>query len=491
MLSEAKRELLERRLRGEHTAPRPRAPRPDGPIPVSYVQERMWFLAQLNPGATEYNTSVPIPFDEAVDVPALTASLTALVERHEALRTRLVGDEAGVPHQVIDPPAPFPLRHADVADQADPEHAAHALVAEETWRPFDLAAGPLIRGLLIRIADDRYLLGLMIHHAATDEWSNRIITSDLRALYAAARSGTPCPLPPLPIQYADYAIRQRQALTPDVLERQLGYWRELLADPPVLELPTDHPRPANRDHRGAARRFEVPAHVVTGLRDLARRHEATMFMTLLAAYGTFLHRRTGQDDLLIGTPIADRDEADAETIVGCLVNTMALRFTFGDDPTFAELLQRVRAQALASYAYQDTPFGSLVEELVRDRDLSQPPLVQTFFNYYTHDAAQGERVAMNDSDDRKIVDALVEGLSVDWDLRLIFVETATGLNGALEYSTSVFEHDTISRVTGHVLTLLEGVVANPDLPVSQLPLLSPAELPQATTPTEFPAVGGV
>ncbi|WP_239166994.1 condensation domain-containing protein, partial [Actinoplanes italicus] len=470
MLSEAKRELLERRLRGEHVAPRTRTQRPDGPIPVSYVQERMWFLAQLHPGATEYNTSVPVPFDEAVDVPALTAALGALVERHEALRTRLVGDASGVPHQVIDPPAEFPLREVDVSDRPDPEHAAHALVAEETWQPFDLEKGPLFRGVLIRIAADRFLLGLMIHHAVTDEWSNRIITADLRALYAAFRAGDPSPLPPLATQYADYAIRQRAALTPEVLENQLGYWRELLADPPVLALPTDRSRPVDRDHRGAARRFTLPDHVASGLRELARRHDATMFMTLLAVYGVVLHRRTGQDDLLIGTPIADRDEADAETIVGCLVNTMALRFRFDDDPTFAELLQRTRAQALTSYAYQDTPFGSLVEELVRERDRSQPPLVQTFFNYYTHDGSQGERVALNEGDDRRITDALVEGLSVDWDLRLIFAETPSGLNGAVEYSTAVFDHDTITRVVGHVQTLLESIVADADLPVSQLPL---------------------
>ncbi|WP_345144881.1 amino acid adenylation domain-containing protein, partial [Dactylosporangium darangshiense] len=441
-------------------------------LPLSFAQQRLWFVAQLDPESTEYNNPTAISFNGSIDVTALTDALSAIVERHEVLRTRLVVDADGVPHQVIDPPGPFRLSTVDVSDQADPQRACRDLVGRDAAVPFDLAAGPLIRATLVRLADEHHVLALCLHHVVSDEWSAKIFDRELSELYHSYRAGLASPLAPLPVQYADYAVWQRNWLTGAVLDAQLDFWRTQLADPPVLELPTDRPHPPVRDTAGAALDFAVPAELAAALRALSRRNGVTTFMTLVAAYTALLHRYTGQDDLLIGTPIANRTQAGTEPLIGFFVNTLVLRARLDGDPTFAEVLARTRATALDAYGHQDLPFERLVDELVRDRDRSRTPLIQTLFNYFTPDETPAQLQAPSaDAPPR-------EGVVAPFDLRLIFAETRDGLIGAIEYPTALFDHATIQRMAAHLLLLLESIAADPDRPISQLDVLTPAERTQ-------------
>ncbi|MFD0586356.1 condensation domain-containing protein [Dactylosporangium darangshiense] len=332
------------------------------PLPLSYAQQRLWFLAQLDPDSTEYHFLVRIPLPAPVDVSALNAALSTIVERHEVLRTRFVADADGVPRQVIDPPTAIALSTVDISGARD-----------ETRVPFVLADGPLLRAALVRVADDQHVLALCMHHAIFDQWSTRLFERELATLYAAYRDGRPDPLPPLPIQYADYAAWQRAWFAGPVRQAQLDYWLGRLASPPVLELPTDRPRARVRSTAGAILDFTVAAETAAALRDLSRRHATTMFMTVLAAYAVLLHRHTGQGDLLVGTPIANRNQAGTDDLIGFFINNLVLRIDLSDDPTVGELLRRVRVTALEAYTHQDLPFEELVDELVHDRDRSRTP----------------------------------------------------------------------------------------------------------------------
>ena len=313
----------------------------------------------------------------------LGAALSAITARHEVLRTRLAAGPDGVPYQVIDPPSRFPLPVADVSGAADPRRAAGVLVAADAVAPFDLAAGPVIRACLARMAPDEHVLVLSVHHAVFDEWSAQILRRELAALYQAARAGDPDPLPALPVQYADFAVWQRAWLTADVLEGQLDYWREQLAGLPVLDLPTDRPRPPVRSTAGAETGLAVPARTAQGLRGVAQRGGASMFMTVLAGFAVLLGRYTGLDDVVVGTPVANRDRAETEDLIGYFLNTLVMRADLSGDPSFTELLGRVRAMALGAYAHQDLPFEQLVDELVTERDRSRTPLFQVMFTCTT------------------------------------------------------------------------------------------------------------
>ncbi|MFG1690509.1 amino acid adenylation domain-containing protein, partial [Nonomuraea sp. NPDC049269] len=441
----------------------------DQPLPLSFAQQRLWFLAQFDPDSTEHNTPTPIPLPGELDIPALRAALTALTERHEVLRTRLVADADGIPHQIIDPPTDFDLPVIEVAS----EHEAQALIAADAATPFDLAAGPLLRGSLIRISDQEHILALCMHHVISDEWSAKIFHRELLALYEAFQAGRPSPLVPLPVQYADFAVWQRSWLTGETLEEQLGYWRRRLAQPPVLDLPTDRPRAAIRDTAGAALDFHISPEVAEGLRALSRRSGTTMFMTLLAAYSALLGRYTRQDDLLVGTPVANRNQAETEDLIGFFVNTLVLRTDLSGDPTFTELLHRVRATALEAYGHQDLPFEQLVDELGIDRDRSRTPLFQTLFNYFAIDdpTAQELQEATAGGGQQARV-----GILAQTDLRMIFAEGSDNLSATIEYSTALFDQATIERLIGHLNMLLAAVTTDPDRPLSALPILTPAEL---------------
>ncbi|MFD8820681.1 condensation domain-containing protein, partial [Streptomyces sp. NPDC059627] len=314
----------------------------DRPLPLSFAQQRLWFLDRLEPGSSEYVVRMSVLWDTHVDVAALGAALDAVVARHEVLRTRLVAAADGVAYQVIDPPRPVPLPVVDVSDTADPTAAARALTTLDAATPFDLAAEPLIRARLIRLGETGHLLALTMHHVVFDDWSERVLRRELLASYDALRTGQPDPLPPLAAQYADYAAWQRSWLTGHVLEQQLAYWKDRLTGAPTLELPTDRPRPPARSTESAAVPFAVPADVVDGLREAARNGAATMFMALLAGFSVLLGRYCDTDDVVVGTPVADRSRAETENLIGFFLNTLVMRTDLSGDPTFAEVLARVR-----------------------------------------------------------------------------------------------------------------------------------------------------
>ncbi|MET7339613.1 condensation domain-containing protein, partial [Nonomuraea sp. NPDC005650] len=433
----------------------------DRPLPLSFAQQRLWFLAQLDPGSVEYNMPSAIPLPGDLDLPALCDALTALIERHEVLRTRLVADADGVPHQIIDPPTGFDLPVVKVAD----EQEARALIAADATTPFDLAAGPLLRGKLIRLADDLHILALCMHHVICDEWSAKIFQQELMALYGAFRAGRTSPLKPLTVQYADFAVWQRGWLTGQVLNEQLTYWREQLAHPPVMELPTDRPRPPVRATAGAGISFRIEAETARRLQELTRQSGGTMFMTLFAAFSALLGKYSAQNDVLVGTPVANRNQADAEDLIGFFVNTLVLRTDLSGDPTFTELLARVRTTALNAFTHQDLPFEQLVDELGVDRDRSRTPLFETLFNY----TAEFDGVQISEN-------AALEQVAVKFDLVLSMVGAGDrDLAGSVQYSTALYDRSTIERLVGHLRVLLDAVAADPDLRLSALPVLTAAE----------------
>ena len=472
-------------------------------LPLSFAQQRLWFVAQLEPDSVEYNVPMPmpVPLGGALDVAALGAALGGVVGRHEVLRTRLVAGNDGVPCQVIDAPALFWLPVADVSGAADPSAAARELVAADAVAPFDLAAGPLIRGCLIRVAAGEHVLALCAHHVVFDEWSGGIFERELAALYEAFGAGGPDPLPALPVQYADFAVWQRGWLTAEVLEGQLAYWRGQLAGAPVLELPADRPRPAIRSTAGAIVEFTVPAEIVAGLQTMARDSGATMFMVSFAAFAVLLGRYSGLDDVVMGTPIAGRNRAEAEGLIGFFVNDLVLRADLSGDPSFTELLGRVRRTALDAYAHQDLPFEQLVDELVTDRDRSRTPLFQVFFNYAAADPARGASGPAEDSDGdggapAGMTDTRAGTPPARFDMTLKLAEVGGELAGAVQYSTALFDAARIERMAGHLVTVLEAAAANAVRPLSRLPLLPPGERDLLVrewndTTAPVPAVGGV
>ncbi|MCW6011061.1 amino acid adenylation domain-containing protein [Micromonospora sp. CPCC 205371] len=433
----------------------------DRPLPLSFGQQRMWFLDRLEPGSTDFNVPMHIRWRGHLDTGALERALDTLVLRHEVLRTRLMTGVDGTAVQVVDPPGRLVLPLVDVSGAPDPETAGRDLVALDAVAPFDLAEGPLMRAVLIRQAADEHVLALTLHHVVSDEWSAAILRRELTALYGGAA------LPPLPVQYADFAVWQREWLAGEVLDGQLSYWRERLAGLPVLELPTDRPRPAVRSSAGAVVGFEIPVSTVEGLRALSRDSGATMFMTLLAGWSLLLSRYCGTDDVVVGTPVAGRNRAEIEGLIGFFVNTLVMRTDLSGDPAFGELLSRVRRTALDAYAHQDLPFEQLVDALVTKRDRSRSPLFQVLFNYFTDedDHGPGEGDAPGDGSD----------VVTQFDLRLVLVDDGTRLTGGIEYSTALFDASTVRRVADHLATLLGAVAADASLPASRVPLLAEPE----------------
>ena len=474
-LSEAKRALLEQRLRGNSAgAPPPvtipRRPRHDSAV-LSFAQQRLWFLDQLEPGSPFYSIPVAFHLRGPLDAGALEQSLNAVVQRHEVLRTTFVSIE-GQPHQVIAPTltAPLPLVDLRDVDEAEREREVVRLVEAAARQPFDLARGPLLRAQLLRLAPEVHTFALIIHHSVCDEWALGILFRELSAFYNAAVSGQTATLPELPIQYADFAAWQQEQLQGATLERQLAYWRERLHGPlPVLELPTDQPRPARQTFRGTRLLFEVPADIAEGLQALSRREGATLFMTLMAAFQTMLARYSGQSDISVGTPVAGRSRIEIEDQIGLFFNTLVLRADLSGDPTFRALLGQVREAALGAYAHQDLPFEKLVEELQPERDPGRNPIFQVLFDLHNVGVAE-----------LQLVQITARSFEIDsgtskFDLSLVIAEQADGLAGALTYNTDLFEHNTIARMAGHLQTLLASIVANPDQRIGALQLLTAAE----------------
>ncbi|MFJ9373222.1 amino acid adenylation domain-containing protein [Streptomyces sp. NPDC101455] len=469
----------------------------DGELPLSFAQQRLWFLDRLEPGSLEYSLPMRVRMGPDLDVPALQDALSRIVSRHEVLRTRLVAGPDGVAYQLIDPPSVFPLPLIDVSTEGDPLHAAGKLVAADEATPFDLADGPLIRAMLIRVALDEHVLALSMHHVVSDEWSTRIFQRELAHLYDELRAGRTPSLPALAVQYADFAVWQRQWLTGDVLDRQLSYWRDQLSGTPVLELPSDRPRPAVWSPAGAYTRFTVAAETTESLRALSRRGGTTMFMTLLAAFDVLLSRYAGTDDVVVGTPVANRNRAETEELIGFFVNTLVMRADLSGDPTFTELLGRVRSMALDAYAHQDLPFEQLVDELVVERDRSRSPLFQVLFNYFTED---GQAPADDDLDGGPDTDSFLgdtgSGMTTRFDLRLVLTDAGGALNGQIEYSTALFDPGTVERMAAHLGTLLSAVARDAEQRLGELPLLDGPTHDVLVrgwndTAQDLPAVGGV
>ncbi|MCP4659291.1 MAG: amino acid adenylation domain-containing protein, partial [bacterium] len=435
----------------------------EGRLPVSFAQQRLWFLDRLQPGSALYNIPLVFHLRGALDRVALTRALDEIVRRHQVLRTRFATVD-GEPVQIIAPASRLPLPMVDLTAIADRERVAEGLSVgrREARRPFDLARGPVLRAALLRWAAHEHHLLLTVHHVAFDGWSVGVLLRDLEALYQG--SSPPAP----PVQYADFAHWQRQWLTGEVLAAQLAYWRAQLSGLGVLELPGDRPRPPVQSYRGAVELGRLPA---TGAVDeLGRRHGGTLFMTLLAAFQVLLARYTGLRDLAVGAPVANRDRAELEGLVGLFVNTLVLPGDLGGDPAFDELLARVRATALAAYSHQDLPFEQLVEELRPQRDLSQNPLVQVLF-IVQEAPAPSEEIGPG-------IEIRLETLATGtakFDLTLALAPGEEALWCEAEYSTDLFDRTTIRRLIGHFRTLLETVAADPSRRLSELPLLSAAE----------------
>jgi len=446
----------------------------DGDLPLSFAQQRLWFLDQLAPGNLFYNIPMAVRLKGRLDVAALERSLNEIVRRHEPLRTTFE-TVRGKPVQVIAPELILPLPVVDLTDlpEAEREVEAQRRAQEEVRQPFDLAEGPLLRAQLLKLDEEDHVALLTMHHIVSDGWSMGVLVREIAALYGAFSAGKPSPLPDLPIQYADFAHWQREWLQGEVLETQLDHWKQQLSDsPPVLELPTDRPRPAVQTSQGATQSFTLPKGLSESLKTLGREERATLFMTLLAAFQSLLYRYTGQEDISIGTPIANRTRGEIEGLIGFFVNTLVMRTDFSGDPSFEELLARVREVALDAYAHQDLPFETLVEELQPQRDLSHTPLFQVMFVLDTAPMGTLELPGLT------LSPVEVSSGTATFDLTLSMTSGPAGLGGYVEYNTDLFDRATIERMVGHFQTLLEGIVTNPEQPISRLPILTEAEQQQ-------------
>ena len=442
--------------------------------PLSFAQERLWFLEQLQPGTSAYNVSSSVTFDGDLDVASLRGALDEIVRRHEMLRTRFAV-EAGRPVQVVEPPLPFPFEEVDLAGTPEEERIDRAehLAYDAAHLPFDLGSAPLVRALLVRLAERSFRLTVAMHHLATDGWSNEVILQEIAALYPARLEKRPSPLSELPVQYADYSLWQRGWLQGDALERQLGYWRTALSGaPPLLELPLDRPRPAVQRFDGKRERFEVSAPLADALRGLGRARGTTPFMTLLAAFDALLSRIANVDDVVVGTPIAGRNRREVESLVGFFVNTLALRTDLSGDPTFAELLARVRGTTLSAYAHQDVPFERIVEDLAPERSRAHSPIFQVHLVVDAPPAAAAAPLP------GLVIRPLGQALEISkFDLTLMVVDGGAGrpFYAQLRYNVELFEPATVARMGERFLRLLEQVSAAPEVPLSRVDLLLPAE----------------
>ena len=472
-LSPEKREALRRRLeaRGISRGESPIALRADRrTAPPSFAQERLLFLDQLEPGVASYNVPRAIRIRGSLDPLVLERALSEIVRRHESLRTRFHSEDGKLLGLVSEDS--FRLARIDLSSLPAPkrEEEARRLAAEEAERPFDLSSDSVLRATLVALGREDHVLLMTLHHIATDAWSTGVLFRELSALYGAFAAGLPSPLPEPPIQYGDFAAWQREWLSGEVLREQLSYWKaELAGAPPVLELPTDRPRPAVGTYRGASRTEQFPRELSDAFRELARREGVTLFMALVAVFDVLLARYTGQEDVVVGTPIANRGRRETEELIGFFINTLALRTSLSGDPTFRELFARVRATALGAYAHQDLPFEKLVEELRPQRDLARNPIFQVM-------------IALRNTPPQplSLPGLALESLDVrretsKFELALHFDESSDGLRCTVEYSTELFDEPTIARLTGHFRTLLTAAVADPEQRVAAAPLLTAGE----------------
>jgi amino acid adenylation domain-containing protein len=443
----------------------------DGRLPLSFAQQRLWFIDQLVPGTTAYNIPLVLRFRGPLDSSVLDRALGAIVRRHETLRT-VFTEVDGETIQIVQEGVPRPLVQVDLTglpeDVRQPE--ARRRAADLVDQPFDLARGPLFRAVLLRLAPLDHLGVLVVHHIVSDAWSSGVLLREMTALYQAFHQGLPFPLPELPIQYADFAAWQRRWLQGEVLESQLAYWRSHLADLPVLALPTDRPRPAVQSFRGRRLPFALPTEVLARHAARARPRGITSYMTLLTSLSALLHRITGQSGIVMGSPIANRNRLEIENLIGFFVNVLVLRTDVDGNPTFSALQERVRELALSAAVYQDLPFEKLVETLQPERDLSRSPLFQVVL------ALQNAAGTLLELPDVKVSEEPLESASAKFDLTFELIELPDdGIAGALEYNTDLFDPTTMIRLMGHFAELLRAAAETPDQPVLDLPVWPEAE----------------
>ena len=444
---------------------------PDQPeLPLSFAQERLWFLDQLDPGSALYNIPTAVRLSGALDIGALQAALASLVERHESLRARFI-TRAREPAILSDTTPDTAIRQLDIRQQDHTEQAA--TITKLCNEPFDLATGPLLRTFLLQTGDTEYILLIVVHHIVADGWSMGVLMREIAAFYARETGTDSATLPELAIQYADYAAWQRSKLDGAELERHISYWRDRLTGAPaVLELPSDRPRPATPSYRGAWASRVFPPALLRALEELARKQGNTLFMLLLAAFNVLMYRYTRQTDLVIGMPVAGRQRTETEGLIGLFVNSVIVRSELDDDMHFVSLLRQVKDTSLDALSYQALPFEKLVMELQPDRDASYAPLFQVMFNLQSREQELVPFAGL------EVSPVIAEPGTAKFDLNVLMEDREDGLAAWFEYSTDLFDASTIERMLGHFGRLLEAIVANPGAKISELELLAPAERTQ-------------
>ncbi|MFP2934370.1 condensation domain-containing protein, partial [Pyxidicoccus sp. 3LG] len=487
--------------RARHPPPRPPVPRaapvpgapppitraPRGrPLPLSFAQQRLWYLQQLDPTSVAYNNAPAFRMKGALDPRSLQAALNELVRRHEVLRTTYTLTDTGAV-QILHPTGGLPMPVEEVPGATPEEREAEMLrrCRAHSTVPFDLERGPVARALLLRLSAEEHVLSLVLHHAVSDGWCVLVIGHELPALYASFSAGLPSPLPELAVQYADFAVWQRQYLEGPVLDEQLGWWKEQLSGVPALELPTDRPRPAVQSPAGDIYRFDWPRELSEPLLALGRKEGATPFMVMMALYQTLLSRYAGQEDFAVGSPIAGRMRPEVEWLIGCFVNTLAFRTRLESNPSFRALVGRVRKQALSAYARQDAPFERIIEVLQLPRDLSRSPVFQAILNVLNTPEVDPSTQPMG------LSTVEVPTGTSKFDLGLEVWERRDGMSLRVEYSTNLFDRPTVERMMRHLGVLARAVAESPDTPLALLPLLTNDERRQVLvewndTASEYP-----
>jgi amino acid adenylation domain-containing protein len=457
----------------------------DKPIPLSFTQQRLWFIDRMAPGGSAYNIPASVRIQGSLDLAVLGRVLQEIVSRHESLRTRIQVVE-GEPRQAIEDKIAVPLTVIDLSSHQEEEReaAARSLARAEIQKPFDLLRGPLIRGCLLKLDEQDHVV-MTMHHIVSDGWSLGIFIREVSALYKAFSAGVPSPLPELPIQYADYSVWQRQWISGEVLEQQLNYWKKQLAEVSVLDLPTDFSRPSLQSQRGDNIEFSVPVDLTVKLKQLCLQHGTTLYMTLLAAFQTLMSRYSQQQDIAIGSPIAGRRRTETESLIGFFVNTLVLRTDLSGAPGFTTLLQRVKKSTLEAYAHQDVPFEKLVEVLSPERDLSRSPLFQAMF------ALQNAPYSTLELGSATLERFDVRTVAAQFDLTVAMAEMADGMQCSIEYCTDLFKAATITRWIEQFKVLLRGIVADPEQSIAAVSLLSSSERRQLLdewnrTETDYP-----
>jgi amino acid adenylation domain-containing protein len=456
--------------------------------PLSFAQQRLWFLNQYEPDSSAYTIVDTREFSFDLDIPAFEASITEIVRRHSALRTIFQTDDTNQPIQIILPPTSFKLQVIDLEEvpAEDKEEEAQKRVTQQTQIPFDLSSGPLFRIVLFHLEPERHWLLLIFHHIISDGWSTGLFLNELQILYEAFRQGEPSPLPDLAIQYSDFALWQRRKYDFQTLHTKIDFWKEKLKSPlPILELPGDRQRPAFMTFHGATQRSMLPPGLTEKLRQLGNQLEVTPFMLLLAAFKALLFRYSGQEDIIIGTPTANRSQVEIEPLIGLFVNTLAMRTDLSGNPTFSELVARVRETSLAAFSNQEVPFEMIVEAIHPPRDTSHSPIFQIFF------ILQNTPARASQGNDLRPKQVKIDKQSAKFDLTLEIWHDLNGLFYEFEYNTDLFKPATIDRFTSHYQTLLETVCTNPQAHIAEISLLTAAERRQClvewnATDKEYP-----